>query len=153
MQILIPEKLKREFSDDPIVDILKKHRTVAVVGLSSNPERASNHVGEYIKAAGYRMIPINPNEREVFGEKSYADLETAAAAIAPQKIEIIDIFRRTENIPPVVDSAIAIGAKVIWMQLGIEHNAAAAKAQAAGLIVVMDACFYVEHTRRRSLLV
>ena len=151
MQILIPENLKQEFSADAIADILKRYRTVAVVGLSSDPERASNHVGEYIKQVGYRMIPVNPNEREVFGEKSYADLDSAAAAIAPAKIEIVDIFRRPENIPPVVDSAIAIGAKVIWMQLGIEHPEAAAKALSAGLIVVEDACFFVEHKRRSSL--
>jgi uncharacterized protein len=152
MQIRIPEDIKQELGADPIADVLKRYRTVAVVGLSSNPERASNHVGEYIKAAGYRMIPVNPNEREVFGEKSYADLESAAAAIAPQKIEIVDIFRRPENIPPVVDSAIAIGARVIWMQLGIEHTEAAAKALSSGLVVVMDACFFVEHKRRRSFL-
>jgi uncharacterized protein len=152
MQILIPEKLKSEFSVDPVVDILKSYRTVAVVGLSSDPDRASNHIGEYIKAVGYRMIPVNPNKREFFGEKSYADLESAAVAIAPAKIEIVDIFRRPENVPPVVDSAIAIGAKVIWMQLGIEHREAAAKAVAAGLIVVMDACFFVEHKRRQGSL-
>jgi predicted CoA-binding protein len=152
MQILIAENLKQGFSDDPIADILKRYHTVAIVGLSSNPDRASNHVGEYIKSAGYRMIPVNPNEREVFGEKSYADLESTAAAIAPQKIEIVDIFRRPENVPPVVDSAIAVGAKVIWMQLGIEHDQAAEKAVAAGLTVVMDACFFVEHKRRRSSL-
>ena len=152
MQILIPEKLKQEFGPDPIADILKRYRTVAVVGLSSDPDRASNHVGEYIKAAGYRMIPVNPNEREVFEEKSYADLESAAAAIAPLKVEIVDVFRRPENIPPVVDSAIAIGAKVIWMQLGVEHEESAAKAVSAGLVVVMDACFFVEHKRRRSSL-
>jgi predicted CoA-binding protein len=152
MQILIPENLKQEFGADPIADVLKRFHIVAVVGLSSDPNRASNHVGEYIKAVGYRMIPVNPNEREVFGEKSYADLESAAAAIAPQKIEIVDIFRRPENVPPVVDSAIAVGAKVIWMQLGIEHDQAAEKAVAAGLIVVEDACFFVEHKRRRSSL-
>jgi predicted CoA-binding protein len=152
MQVLIPETLKQEFSADPIADILKRYRTVAVVGLSSDPDRASNHVGAYIKAVGYRTIPVNPNEREVGGEKSYADLESAAAAIAPAKIEIVDIFRRPENIPPVVESAIAIGAKIIWMQLGIEHEQAAAKAVSAGLVVVMDACFFVEHKRRRSSL-
>jgi uncharacterized protein len=152
MEILIPERLTKEFGDDPIADILKRYRTVAVVGLSSDPARASNHVGEYIKAVGYRMIPVNPNEREVFGEKSYADLESASAAIAPAKIEIVDIFRRPENIPPVIDSAIAIGAKVIWMQLGIEHQEGAAKAVSAGLVVVMDACLFVEHKRRRSSL-
>ena len=86
------------------------------------------------------------------GEKSYPDLASAAGAVAPAKIEIVDIFRRPENIPPVVDSAIAIGAKVIWMQLGIEHERAAAKAVSAGLVVVMDACFFVEHKRRRSSL-
>jgi predicted CoA-binding protein len=152
MQILIPENLKQDFGADPIADILKRYHTVAVVGLSSDPERASNHVGEYIKSAGYRMIPVNPNEREVFGEKSYADLESAAAAIAPEKIEIVDIFRRPENIPLVIDSAIAVGAKVIWMQLGIEHAEAAAKAVTAGLIVVDDACFFVEHKRRSGSL-
>ncbi len=152
MQILIPENLKQEFGSDPIIDILKRYRTVAVVGLSSNPDRASNHVGEYIKAVGYRMIPVNPNEREVFDEKSYVDLESAAAAIAPLKVEIVDVFRRRENIPPLIDSAIAIGAKVIWMQLGVEHEASAAKAVSAGLVVVMDACFFVEHKRRRSSL-
>jgi uncharacterized protein len=152
MKILLPENLKQEFSADPLVDIFKHYKTVAVVGLSSNPERASNHVGEYVKAVGYRMIPVNPNEREVVGEKSYADLESAAAAIAPQKIEIVDIFRRPENVPPVADSAISIGAKVIWMQLGIEHPEAAAKAVSAGLTVVMDACFFVEHKRRRNSL-
>jgi len=152
MQILIPENLKSEFGADPIAAILKRYRTVAVVGLSSDPGRASNHVGEYIKAVGYRMIPVNPNEREVFGAKSYADLETAASAIAPVKIEIVDIFRRPEHIPVVVESATAIDAKVIWMQLGIEHREAAAKAVAAGLVVVEDACFFVEHKRRRGSL-
>ena len=150
MEILVPEKLNQEFSGDPLVDIFKRYHSVAVVGLSSNPDRASNHVGDYIKSVGYRLIPVNPNEREVFGEKSYATLETAAAAIAPAKIEIVDIFRRPENIPPVVDSAIAIGAKIIWMQLGIEHAEAAARAVSAGLVVVMDACFFVEHKRRRN---
>ena len=150
MRVLIPENLKQEFSADPIADILMRYRTIAVVGLSSDPNRASNHVGEYIKAVGYQMIPVNPNEREVFGEKSYADLESAATALTPDKIEIVDIFRRPANIPSIVDSAIAIGAKVIWMQLGIEHEDAAAKAIDAGLTVVMDACFFVEHKRRRS---
>src|SRR6202161_4060118 len=152
MQILIPENLRQTFGADPIADILNRYRTVAVVGLSSDPDRASNHVGEYIKVAGYRMIPVNPNEREVFGEKSYADLETAAAAIAPQKIEIVDIFRRPENIPPVVDRAIAIAAKVIWLKLAIEHEQSATKVVSAVLEVVMYACFFVEHNRRRSSL-
>lgn len=152
MQILIPDNLKSQFGEDPIADVLKRYRTVAVVGLSSNPDRASNHVAEYIQSAGYRIVPVNPNESKVFNQKSYANLEDAAAAIAPTKIEIVDIFRRPENIPPIVESAIAIGAKVIWLQLGLEHNQAAKKAQTAGLTVIMDACLKIEHTRRRALL-
>jgi predicted CoA-binding protein len=152
MQILIPNDQQSQFGGDPITDILKRYRTVAVVGLSSNPERASNHVAKYIQSAGYRIIPVNPNETEVLREKSYATLEAASSAIAPTNVEIVDIFRRTENIPPVVASAIAIGAKVIWMQQGIEHAQAAEKARAAGLVVIMDACLRVEHTRRRATL-
>jgi len=152
MQILIPNDQQSQFGGDPITDILKRYRTVAVVGLSSNPERASNHVAKYIQSAGYRIIPVNPNETEVLREKSYATLEAAASAVAPTNVEIVDIFRRSENIPPVVASAIAIGAKVIWMQQGIEHAQAAEKALAAGLVVIMDACLRVEHTRRRATL-
>jgi hypothetical protein len=152
MQILIPNDQQSQFGVDPITDILKRYRTVAVVGLSSNPDRASNHVAEYIQSAGYRVIPVNPNETEVLREKSYAALEAAASAIAPTKVEIVDVFRRPENIPPIVDSAIAIGAKVIWMQQGVEHAQAAEKARAAGLVVIMDACLRVEHARRRATL-
>src|SRR6266403_6282100 len=125
---------------DPITKILRESKTIAVVGLSSNPERPSFGVTEYMQEAGYRIIPVNPNEREVLGEKSYARLEDV-----PEKIEIVDTFRRPEVVPPAVEGAIRIGAKVVWMQLGIEHQAAAEKAHAAGLIVVMDACILVEH--------
>jgi len=118
-----------------------------VVCLSSNPARPSYGVTEYMQSAGYHIVPVNPNEREVLGEPSYASLDDV-----PQKIEIVDIFRRPEDVPPVVDAAIRTGAKVIWMQLGIANEAAARKAQTAGLTVVMDACILVEHKKRKRNL-
>jgi predicted CoA-binding protein len=126
-----------------IPEILKSSHTIAVVGISNNPMRPSNGVSEYMKRAGYRIIPVNPNETEVLGEKSYARLEDV-----PEKIEIVDVFRRAEDVPPVVESAIRVGARVVWMQLGIENAEAAERARAAGLIVVEDACVLVEHRRR-----
>src|SRR5216684_2172030 len=132
---------------DPIFEILKKYKTIAVVGLSSNPARPSHGVTEYMKSAGYRIIPVNPNEKEVLGEKSYARLEDV-----PEKIEIVDIFRRAEEVAAVVESAIRVGAKVVWMQSGIENEAAAEKARAAGLVVIEDACILVEHRRRAKEL-
>lgn len=128
---------------DPILEILKQYKTIAVVGLSSNPARASYEVTEYMQSAGYKIIPVNPNETEVLGEKSYARLEDVA-----EKIEIVNVFRRAVDVPPVVESAIKIGAKVVWMQLGIENAESAERARAAGLIVVEDACVLVEHRRR-----
>jgi predicted CoA-binding protein len=104
-------------------------------------------VAEYLQSAGYQIIPVNPNETDVLGEPSYARLEAA-----PQKIEVVDIFRRPEEVSPVVDAAILAGAKVVWMQLGIINEAAAEKAQAAGLTVVMDACMLIEHKKRRQKL-
>ena len=118
-------------------------RSIAVVGLSSNPMRPSHGVTEHMQAAGYRIIPVNPNEREVLGEKSYARLEDV-----PEKIDIVDVFRRAEEVPPVVESAIRVGAKVVWLQLGIENDAAAEKARAAGLTVIEDACILIEHRKR-----
>jgi predicted CoA-binding protein len=114
-----------------------------VVGLSSNPARPSHGVASYLQDAGYRIIPVNPNEREVLGARSYARVEDV-----PEKIEIVDIFRRAEDVPPVVEGAIRAGAKVVWMQLGIANDAAAEKARAAGLTVVMDACILIEHKKR-----
>jgi uncharacterized protein len=141
MRVLLPEGA--DASADPILDILKKYKTIAVVGLSSNAARASYEVSEYMQSVGYRIIPVNPNEREVLGEKSYARLEDV-----PEKVEIVDIFRRSEDVPPVVESAIRVGAKVVWMQLGIENAEAAEKARGAGFAVVEDACIFVEHRRR-----
>src|SRR5258708_33031686 len=97
---------------DAILELLKKYKTIAVVGLSSNPVRASYGVAQYMQGAGYRIIPVNPNEREVLGEKSYARLEDV-----PEKIDIVDVFRRAEEVAGVVDSAIRVGAKAVWMQL------------------------------------
>ena len=145
MKILLPEGVAA--SADSILEILKKCKTIAVVGLSSNPRRPSYEVTEYMHRAGYRIIPVNPNETEVLGEKSYARLEDV-----PETIEIVDVFRRAEDVLPVAESAIRVGAKVLWMQLGIENAAAAECARAAGLIVVEDACIFVEHRKRAKLL-
>jgi predicted CoA-binding protein len=121
-------------------EILGKYHTVAVVGLSNDDMRPAYSVAEYLKAAGYRIIPVNPDETEVLGEKAYPDLLSI-----PEPVDIVDIFRRSEHVPPHVDEAIAIGAKVIWMQLGIRNEAAAAKARAAGLEVVQDRCMRAAH--------
>ena len=145
MRVLLPEGASATV--DPILEILKKYKTIAVVGLSSSPARSSHGVAEYMQEAGYRIIPVNPNEREVLGEKSYARLEDV-----PEKIEIVDIFRRADVVPQVVDGAIRIGAKVVWMQLGIENAVAAERAREAGLMVVEDACILMEHRKRARQL-
>ena len=132
---------------DPITKILRESKTIAEVGLSSNPMRPSFGVTEYMQEAGYRIIPVNPNEAEVLGEKSYARLEDV-----PGKVDIVNIFRRAEDVAPAVESAIRIGAKVVWMQQGIENGEAAEKARAAGLAVIEDACILVEHRRRAGKL-
>jgi len=149
MRILLPsgandfEHAVTQASGDAILELLKKYKSIAVVGLSSNPTRPSFGVTEYMQGAGYRIIPVNPNEREVLGEKSYARLEDV-----PEKIEIVNVFRRAEDVAPVVESAIRVGAKVVWMQSGIENEEAAETARAAGLVVIEDACILVEHRRR-----
>src|SRR5713226_7832777 len=146
MRILVPDGADSftQPGADTIQEILKKFKTIAVVGLSSNPMRPSFGVTEYMQGAGYRIIPVNPNETEVLGEKSYARLEDV-----PERIEIVNVFRRAEEVAAVVESAIRIGAKVVWMQQGVENEAAAEKAWAAGLVVIEDACILVEHRRRR----
>jgi len=122
--------------------ILTHCRTIAVVGLSPKPHRASFDVARYMQGQGYRIIPVNPNATEVLGEKAYATLTEAARH---EKIDLVNCFRNSEDIPPVVDEAIAIGAKAVWMQLGINHPEAAAKAEAAGLLVVQDHCLKIDH--------
>ena len=143
MKVLLPDGAAP--SADPIFDILTKYKSIAVVGLSSNPARPSYGVTEYMQSAGYHIIPVNPNETDVLGEPSYASLEEI-----PQKIDIVDIFRCPDQVPPIVDAAIRANAKVIWMQLGIANEAAAEKARAAGITVVMDACILIEHKKRRQ---
>jgi uncharacterized protein len=145
MKVLLPDGAAP--GADPILDVLARYKTIAVVGLSSNPMRPSYEVSEYMQSAGYQIVPVNPNEREVLGERSYPSL-----AAVPRKVEIVNVFRRSDEVAPVVDAAIRAGAKVVWLQLGIANEAAAKKAQAAGLTVVMDACILVEHQKRKRQL-
>ena len=129
-------------SDQQIKDLLQKAHTIAVVGLSSSRFRASYGVSQYMQSAGYRIIPVNPNEQEVLGEKSYTRLEDV-----PEKIDVVDVFRRSEFVPEIVDAAIRVGARAIWMQDGVVDEAAAQRARDAGLFVVMDDCILREHRR------
>jgi predicted CoA-binding protein len=122
--------------------ILRTCRTVAVVGLSPQPYRASNEVARYMQAQGWRIIPINPNATEILGQKAYPDLREAARH---EHIELVNVFRNSADVPPVAADAIAIGAQALWLQLGIENVAAATAAQAAGLRVVQNKCLKVEH--------
>ena len=127
-----------------ISHILEHYRTVAVVGLSPKPHRDSHEVAQYMQAHGWRIIPINPNATHILGEAAYPSLTLAAQH---HRIELVDVFRNSADVPPVVDEAIAIGAQAIWLQLGIRHDASAALARAAGLQVVQDKCLLVEHRR------
>jgi uncharacterized protein len=129
-------------NDQMLKDILLSAKTIASVGLSSNRAKESYGIVEYLKGQGYHIIPVNPTTNEVLGEKAYPDLESV-----PEKIDVVQVFRRPEDVPPVVDSAIKVGAKVVWMQEGIVNEEAAEKARAAGLQVVMDACMRVTHRR------
>ena len=129
-------------NDQMLKDILLSTKTIASVGLSSNTEKESYWIVLYLKEQGYRIIPVNPTADEILGEKSYPDLESV-----PEKIDVVQVFRKPEDVPPVVDSAIKAGAKVVWMQEGIVNEEAAQKAREAGLQVVMDACMRVTHRR------
>jgi uncharacterized protein len=146
MTVLLPDGYRA--SPDPILDILKRAKTVAVVGISSKRIRPSYGVSQYLLTVGYRVIPVNPHETEVHGLKCVGSLDDVAEAI-----DIVDVFRRAEELPPVVDSAIAKGARVLWMQEGVVNEAAGEKARAAGLVVVMDACMLTEHRKRMRQLV
>jgi predicted CoA-binding protein len=130
--------------NDPaeIEKILRESRTIAVVGLSADPLRPSYGVARYLKQQGYRVIPVNPNEREVLGERAYARL-----ADVPEPIDVVDIFRRSEEAGAHVDEAIQLGVKAVWLQEGVIDRAAAARAVSAGLMVVMDRCILKEHMR------
>ncbi len=134
--------MKSPATPERIARILNECQTIAVVGLSPKPHRASFDVSRYMQAAGYRIIPVNPNATEVLGEKAYATLHEAARH---EKIDLVNCFRNSEDIPPIVDEAIAIGARAVWMQLGVAHAQAAATAEAAGLLVVQDHCLKIDH--------
>lgn len=129
-------------NDKVLKEILLSTNTIASVGLSGNQEKESYGVASYLKEQGYRIIPVNPTAGEILGEKAYPDLESV-----PEKIDVVQVFRKPEDVPPIVDEAIKIGAKVIWMQEGISHEEAAQKALDAGLQVVMDACMRATHRR------
>ncbi len=133
MAINSPETIRR---------ILDECRTIAVVGLSSDPSRASNSVSGYMRRQGYKVIPVNPNETSVFGEKSYPDLFAVE-----EQIDLVDVFRRPDEAGKAVDEAIAVGAKAVWLQEGVIDSAAAQRAEDAGLMVVMDRCWLKEHIR------
>ncbi len=128
--------------DEEIRGILENNRTIAVVGLSANPDKDSHRVARYLKEHGYHIVPVNPKTEEILGQKCYANLKEI-----PFSVDIVDIFRKIEAIPAVVDEAIATGAKVVWMQLGLAENQSAHKARSAGLQVVMNKCIKIEHSR------
>ena len=125
---------------DDVQRILKQTKTIAVVGLSDKPDRDSYQIASYLQQQGYRIIPVNPRIKEVLGEKAYPRLRDV-----PDPVDVVDIFRRSEDVPPIVEDAIAIGAKVVWMQSGIVNEEAAARAEAGGLAVIMNACMRSAH--------
>jgi predicted CoA-binding protein len=128
--------------DDDVRELLRRARTIAVVGLSTDPAKASYGVSRYMKERGYRIIPVNPGAQEILGEKAYPNLTAI-----PEPVDIVDIFRPPPAVPPIVEEAIRIGAKAVWMQEGISHAEAARQAEAAGLAVVQDRCIMKEHFR------
>jgi len=125
---------------EKIRSILTENKVIAVVGLSPKPSRPSNRVAGYMKQAGYRIIPVNPGQNEILGEKCYPDLSAV-----PAEIDIVNIFRRADQVEPVILDAIAIKAKIVWMQLGIINEKAAQMAENKGLTVIMDRCISVDH--------
>lgn len=130
-------------SEDPIAGILERYKTLAVVGLSSKASRPSSGVAAYMQRRGYRIIPVNPNEDSVLGERSYASLDQVT-----EPFEVVVIFRQPQHVPAIVEAAIQRGARVIWMQEGVIHEKAAARARSAGLEVVQDRCILKEHAKR-----
>lgn len=131
-------------SDETLRNILQKTRTIAVVGASSKPDRASYGIIAKLLRAGYQVIPVNPNELEVQGQRAYPSLLEV-----PVPVDLVDVFRRSETTPPIAEQAVTIGAKVLWLQLGIENDEAFERASSGGLTVVMNACIGVEHSRLR----
>ena len=129
---------------EQITELLKKSKNIAVVGLSSSPMRPSYGVSAYLQSHGYKIIPVNPEIKGALGEKAYASLSEV-----PEKIDIVDIFRRSEFVPSLVDEAIRLKPAAIWMQEGVQHEAAAEKARKAGILVVQDRCLLKEHRARQ----
>ncbi|MGA8092414.1 MAG: CoA-binding protein [Thermoplasmata archaeon] len=136
-------------TDLELRDALGRARTIAVVGLSDKPDRDSNEVARYLQSQGYRIVPVNPMLTEVLGEKAYPSLSAIPADV---RVDLVDVFRRSDQVPPVVDEAIARGAKVLWMQLGVENAEAARKARGAGMTVFENLCIMVQHRRLRDSL-
>jgi hypothetical protein len=134
------------FDDAHLREILTKSRRIAIVGLSDKPERDSYQVAHYLQTQGYWVIPVNPTVSEILGEKSYASLTAIPADI---RLDIVDIFRKSEEVPAIVDEALARGVPTIWMQLGVEHAGAAQKARAAGATVYENLCIMQQHRRLR----
>ena len=126
-------------------EILNSSRVVAVVGLSSRPDRPSHRVASYLKEQGYQVVPVNPGEKEILGEVCYPDLSSI-----PVPVDVVDIFRRYEDVPPIVEEAIQVGAKTVWMQEGVVNEVAASRASGAGLRVVMNRCMRKEHMKLRG---
>jgi predicted CoA-binding protein len=129
-------------TDPDLKRLFETVRTIAVVGCSPRPERAGHYVAKYLQDLGYRIIPVNPNASEILGEKCYPSLRDI-----PEPVDMVDCFRRAEDLPPIVEDAIAIGAKFIWIQLGIVNDAAAKRALGAGIEVVMDRCPKIDYPR------
>ncbi len=133
---------KMTFLNSPLEPLLKNAKRIAVVGVSDKPARDSHRIARYLQQAGFEMLPVNPLLSEVLGQKVYASL-----AEIPEPVDIVNVFRRSEEVPDLVEQAIAAGAKAIWLQLGVIHEPAAEKAREAGLAVVMDRCIMVDHAR------
>jgi uncharacterized protein len=133
-------------TDAELREVLTRTHTIAVVGLSDKPERDSNEVARYLQSQGYRIVPVNPMLPSVLGETSYPSL---AAIPSDLRVDLVDVFRRSDQVPPVVDEAIARRVPVVWMQLGVEHAGAAAKAREAGVTVFENLCIMVQHRRLR----
>jgi len=134
---------EENMSNDSIAELLKSAKTIAVVGLSDNPMKPSYGVSQYMQARGYRIIPVNPQAAEVLGEKSYASLLDI-----PEKVDIVDVFRRPDAVPEIVDQAIQLKVPALWLQETVVHEEAAQKARDAGILVVMDKCILKEHRKR-----
>lgn len=134
--------LDQQPNDSVLKEVLLNTKTIAVVGLSDKSFRDSHMVASYMQRAGYRIIPVNPALSKVLGETCYPDLEAM-----PKQVDMVDVFRRSQFVPPIADQAIAIGAKSLWLQLGVRHDGAAEKARQAGLVVVQDLCLKIEHAR------